>query len=213
VSDIASLEERQRLARELHDSVSQALFGIQLGAQTVRELLSDEASASDLRQNLAEPLDYVLSLAEAGLAEMRALIFELRPEALQAEGLVEALTKQANALRVRHHLHVKVEFGEEPDLTFEGKETLYRIAQEALYNVVKHAHATEVVVQLRGAVEGIELCVADNGDGFDCSATFPGHLGLRSMRERAVRLDGTFGVESDPGRGTRIYARVPVRSG
>ncbi len=209
VSDLASLEERQRLARELHDSVSQALYGIQLGAQTARELLNDDSPAIDQRQNLVEPLDYVLSLAEAGLAEMRALIFELRPEALQTEGLVEALTKQANALRVRHHLQVKAEFGEEPDLTFEGKETLYRIAQEALYNVVKHAHATKVSVQLRGAAEGVELCIEDNGSGFDSSATFPGHLGLRSMRERAARLDGTLDVESEPGGGTRVVARIP----
>ncbi len=211
VGDIASLEERQRLARELHDSVSQALYGIQLGTQTARELLNDASAQSDLRQALVEPLDYVSSLAEAGLAEMRALIFELRPEALQSEGLVEALTKQANALRVRHHLQVQVDLGEEPDLTFEGKETLYRIAQEALYNIVKHAHATQVSLRLSRATDESELCVADNGMGFDANATFPGHLGLRSMRERAARLDGTLEVESTPERGTRITARIPQR--
>ncbi len=210
-SEIASLEERQRLARELHDSVSQALYGIQLGAQTVRELLGDDSSELDLKSALVEPLDYVLSLAEAGLAEMRALIFELRPEALKSEGLVGALTKQASALRVRHHLQVETELGEEPDAPVEMKEALYRIAQEALHNTVKHAHATRVALRLNGNAEWVTLWVEDNGDGFDSSGTFPGHLGLRSMRERAVRLDGTLDIQSAPRQGTQICVKIPRR--
>ena len=91
--ELAALEERQKLARELHDSVSQALYGISLGAHTARKALERDP------QGVVEPLDYVLSLAEAGLAEMRALIFELRPESLEAEGLVAALTKQAAAVQ------------------------------------------------------------------------------------------------------------------
>jgi len=94
-----ALEERQRLARELHDSVSQALFGIGLGARTAREHLDRDPGAA------RAPLDYVLQLAEAGLAEMRALIFELRPESLEKEGLVGALAKQAAARRARHWHH------------------------------------------------------------------------------------------------------------
>src|SRR6266700_2590129 len=97
---LAALEERQRLARELHDSVSQALYGIALGAHTARTLLDRDPA------QVAEPLDYVLSLAEAGLAEMRALIFELRPESLEIERLVAALTKQLAVLRTRYKLTV-----------------------------------------------------------------------------------------------------------
>jgi signal transduction histidine kinase len=208
-SDLASLEERQRLARELHDSVSQALYGIQLGAQTARELLNDDTPDLDLKSALVEPLDYVLSLAEAGLAEMRALIFELRPESLKLEGLVGALTKQANALRVRHHLQVEIELGDEPDVALEVKETLYRIAQEALHNIVKHARATRVALRLNGDAEMVELSINDNGAGFDASGTFPGHLGLRSMRERATRVDGTLDITSAPKQGTRIGVRIP----
>src|SRR6187401_3641794 len=103
-SSAAALEERQRLARELHDSVSQALYGIALGARTARRRVGDDGPA-----NVTEPLDYVLSLAEAGLTEMRALIFELRPESIAEEGLCAAFTKVADALRARHHLAVEVE--------------------------------------------------------------------------------------------------------
>ncbi len=94
--DLAALEERQKLARELHDSVSQALYGIALGAHTARTLLERDPG------QVAKPLDYILALAEAGLAEMRALIFESRPESLETEGLVSALIKQAAALHARH---------------------------------------------------------------------------------------------------------------
>ena len=93
---------------------------------------------------LAEPLDYILSLAEAGLSEMRALIFELRPESLQNEGLVAALTKQSDALRARYKLDVVTHFNPEPDISLEAKEALYRITQEAMHNVAKHARATRI---------------------------------------------------------------------
>jgi signal transduction histidine kinase len=99
---VASLEERQRLARELHDSVSQALYGIALGTRTARMRLGDDP------QNAAEPLDYVGSLAQAGLAEMRALIFELRPESLEEEGLVAAIEKQAASVAARYKLEVEL---------------------------------------------------------------------------------------------------------
>src|SRR5437870_8095689 len=138
--ELVSLQERQRLARELHDSVSQALYAIGLGAHTAREALE-----SDPEQAMAS-IDYVLALAEAGLAEMRALIFELRPESLEMEGLVAALTKQVAVLRTRYKLAVEVDLADEPDLSLERKEALYRIAQEALHNIVKHAHASAVKI-------------------------------------------------------------------
>ncbi|MBA2276487.1 MAG: PAS domain S-box protein [Chloroflexia bacterium] len=202
--DKAALEERQRLARELHDSVSQALFGIGLGARTARTLLDQDPT------KVAAPLDYVLSLAEAGLAEMRALIFELRPESLAQEGLVAALEKQAASLRARHGIAVDAHFGEEPDAPLPVEEAIYRIAQEAMHNIVKHARATSVELHLRGNSDEITLSVADNGAGFDASGSFPGHLGLRSMRERAERLGGSLSLDSVPQRGTRIQVRIPL---
>jgi signal transduction histidine kinase len=204
--ELAALQERQKLARELHDSVSQALYGIGLGARTARSVLDRE----DFRkESLAPPLDYVLSLANSGLAEMRALIFELRPESLQNEGLVAALGKQAAALEARHQLPVELALGEEPELSLEAKETLYRIAQEAAHNVVKHAKAGRIVLRLH-AVEGyVQLEIQDDGIGFDAQGNFPGHLGLQSMRERAERLGGTVTIASALGKGTQICAKVP----
>jgi signal transduction histidine kinase len=200
----AALEERQKLARELHDSVSQALYGIGLGARTARTLLDRDPSA------LAEPLDYVLGLSEAGLAEMRALIFELRPESLEQEGLCAAFEKHAASLRARYGLSVDLS-GEEPDVALATKEAAYRIAQEALHNVTKHARASHVALRLTCDAGHLVLEVQDDGAGFDPSASFPGHLGLQSMRERAERLGGSLDITSTPGQGTRIRATLPLR--
>jgi signal transduction histidine kinase len=210
---LAALEERQRLARELHDSVSQVLYGIGLGARTARALLDRVAHTPELTSSLSEPLDYVLSLAEAGLAEMRALIFELRPDSLEREGLVAALGRQAAAMRARHGLEVHTEFCQEPRLSFEAKEALYRIAQEALNNVAKHAQADRVEFRLWNDGKWITLEVRDNGMGFDPQREYPGHMGLHSMRERTAQCRGALQIESAPGRrGTRLWVQLPVSS-
>jgi signal transduction histidine kinase len=202
--DLASFQERQRLALELHDSVSQTLYGISLGSQTAREALE-----SDPGEAIA-PLEYVIALAEAGLAEMRALIFELRPESLASEGLITALTKQVIVLRTRNKLTVDAQLGEEPALSLERKHTLYRIAREALHNIVKHAHASKVLLRLERQDDELVLEVRDDGRGFDPAEPFPGHLGLRSIQERATRLGGTCSLESAPSQGTRLCVRLPI---
>jgi signal transduction histidine kinase len=201
---VASLEERQRLARELHDSVSQALYGIALGARTAQTLLQRDPSAA------GEPVDYILSLAETGLAEMRALIFELRPESLENEGLVVAIRKQVEAVNARHHLEIEFLPCDEPDLPLPVKEAAYRIAQESLTNVVKHSKATRIRVKLTSSGSGLEVEVADNGKGFDTAADFPGHLGLHSMRERAENAGGNLAISSD-GSGTSVIVKFPAR--
>jgi len=203
--ELAAVEERQKLARELHDSVSQALYGIALGVHTARTLLDRDPGL------VAEPLEYVLSLAKAGLAEMRALIFELRPESLETEGLVSALIKQAAALQARHDVPVETELCDEPDLPLTIKQELYRVAQEALHNTIKHAGASQVHVSLGQTAEAIILEIRDNDKGFDPLGSFPGHLGLLSMQERVKHLAGVLSIESTPGQGTTIHARVPAR--
>ncbi|HLH62595.1 MAG TPA: sensor histidine kinase [Ktedonobacteraceae bacterium] len=202
--ELASLQERQRLARELHDSVSQVLYSIGLGAHTARGALESEP------EQAVASIDYILTLAEAGLAEMRALIFELRPESLELEGLVAALSRQVAVLRTRHKLTVNPDLEREPAIPLEVKQTLYRIAQEALHNSVKHARASTVELRLVTVAKDIILEVHDNGKGFDPTASFPGHLGLRSMHERATKLGGTLTIESQPGQGTCVRARIPV---
>lgn len=204
---LAALEERQRLARELHDSVSQALYGIALGARTARTLVDRPETEID---QLASPLDYVLSLAEAGLAEMRALIFELRPESLDSEGLVAALNKRAEAISARHQIEVNLDLCEEPPVPLRMKESLYRVAQEALNNIVKHARASHVTVSLACLNGTIRMEVKDDGAGFDTSQDYPGHFGLHTMRERIEELGGELLVESRPQNGTRIFASVPL---
>lgn len=203
--ELATLQERQRLARELHDSVSQALYGISLGAHTAREALESQ----DPDQSMAS-LDYVIRLAEAGLAEMRALIFELRPESLATEGLVAALLKQVAVLRARYKLTVEADLGEEGALSFEQKEGLYRITQEALHNIIKHAHASTVRLRLASQQREVILDIEDDGRGFEPTRTFPGHLGISSMRERTEKLGGTLALESHSGQGTCIRVRVPI---
>jgi signal transduction histidine kinase len=209
----AVAEERNRIARELHDSVSQALYGIGLGARTARTMLDRSELDAATTEKLASPLDYVLSLADAGLAEMRALIFELRPDALANEGLVAALERHAAVVRTRHKLAVALDLCDEPDVSLEVKEALYRIAQEALNNAVKHAGAAQVRIRLAREDGALLLEIGDDGAGFDPSLDYPGHLGLASMEERAERHGGSLEIESAPGAGTTIRARLPVPSG
>ena len=202
---LASLEERTRLARELHDSVSQVLYGIGLGARTARMVAKQDPSMLD------EPLDYILSLAEAGLTEMRALIFELRPESLEQEGLITTLNKQALSLSARYSIQVDTQFCSEPQLPLDEKESLYRIAREALHNTVKHAQATVVRLAMVETELGYRLEIEDNGLGFDSNQTFAGHLGLKSMRERTTGLGGTLDITSTVGVGTRIAVTIPIQ--
>jgi len=173
-------------------------------------LLDRESLNEEARDKLSNPLDYVLSLADAGLAEMRSLIFELRPDALAEEGLVAALDRQVKAFRARQKLDLEVEFCPEPDLPLEAKEALYRIAQEALNNVVKHAQATLVQVRLQDNDNTIVLEVQDDGIGFEPKRDYPGHLGLKSMQERISKSKGKLEIECYPGQGTVLRAFVPI---
>ncbi|MDX1600735.1 MAG: GAF domain-containing sensor histidine kinase, partial [Anaerolineales bacterium] len=196
--ELAVLRERQRLARELHDSVTQALYGISLGARTARSRWEQQQS------NLDEPLEYIQSLADAGLAEMRALIFELRPESLEAEGLRAALERMARGVAARHDLELDLDLSEEPDVPLNVKETFYRLAQEALNNIQKHAHGSRFTVRLDREGEKLHMSIADNGVGFDPSAAFPGHLGLHSMRERAEQIGADLEIDSHQNEGTSV---------
>ena len=198
-----ALEERQRLARELHDSVSQSLYAIQVGAQMARERLDQDPA------RIAQPIDYVLRLADTSQAEIRALIFERQPHALETEGLVAALNRQIEAIRAGQGISAPTIASAEPEVPVEVKQALQRIGREALWNAVKHARARRVSVRLEANGESVVLEIADDGVGFDPNGGFPGHLGLRSMRERATGVGGSLEVVSARGRGTRIVARVP----
>ena len=200
----AADEERQHLARELHDSVSQAIYAVVLTSHALRKRLPDDP------QGAAEAVESVIELAEGALAEMRALIFELRPEALAEVGLVGALQRQLDGLELRHGLNTESDFHDEPDIAFTAKQVLLRVVQEALHNVAKHAHAKKVKVSLRQHGEALALTVTDDGVGFDVNASYPGHLGLTSMHERVAALGGELQVTSEPGHGTTVSLSLPL---
>lgn len=201
----AVIAERGRLARDLHDSVSQAIFGITLGAHTALEL------ADKQHGHLKNSLNYVLALADGALTEMRALIFELRPESLEHEGLVRALEQQVNSLCKRHSIQANIHAPNgEPPINIDRKEALYRITIEAMQNIIKHAQANTVTVSLSQYNTTVELDVQDNGRGFDAKQDFPGHFGLTSMRERAAQVDAEISIDSLPGNGTHIRVTMPM---
>jgi signal transduction histidine kinase len=204
-ADTAITDERNRLARELHDSVSQALFSIALGSRTARELV-------ERKQNPAETLDYVVSLAEVALAEMRALVFELRPESMMQFGLLVALRGQLESLCERNHMTARIEVHcAEPEQSPAAfKESIYRIVMEAANNAVKHARASELALTIDSVGGQLIIELRDNGRGFDASGEFPGHLGLISMRERAQRQGGQLTIASAVGQGTAVRLQMPL---
>jgi PAS domain S-box-containing protein len=196
--ELAVLEERQRLARDLHDSVSQALFGVALA--THNALTNWEKKPELARERVRN----ANQLAKTAQAEMRALIFELRPDQLATDGLVKAIELQTNALIERGAFDVDVNLGQEPDVPLAVKEAFYRIAQEAINNAVKHAKPTRLSVSLARENGALNLEVRDDGRGFDPQGLYPGHFGLRSMQERAARVGARINIWSSPARGSRV---------
>jgi two-component system nitrate/nitrite sensor histidine kinase NarX len=208
----AVLEERQRLARELHDAVTQMLFSASLIAETLPALWeSDQDKGRQLLQELRQ-------LSRGALAEMRTLLLELRPMVLVEANLGDLLRQLAEVVTGRTGVPVTVMAEGEGELPSDVHVALYRIAQEALNNVIKHARASYVAVDLRCALppsslqEGwmkggnVGLCIIDDGCGFDPSYVPPGRLGLGIMRERAQAVGATLKIDSQLGHGTRVTA-------
>lgn len=203
---LAVVEERNRLARELHDSVTQALFSISLTIEAARLLLRRDLDATE--RHLAG----LGERTQEALTEMRALIHSLRPAGLEDQGLIPALTRQAERVRREHLLPVEVtvEGRHWLRLDEEQERELFRIAQEALNNVVKHASATRASLRLRATQEAFTLVIEDNGKGFDPAAP-PRRdaFGVLGMRERVLLLHGTIAIDTAPGEGTRVVVTVP----
>jgi signal transduction histidine kinase len=202
--------ERQRIARDLHDSVSQSLFSTTLHVRTAQRALEQEQL--DTVGPVGEELSEIGQLTRGALAEMRALILELRPGALAEEGLVAALSKQAAALSAREGLVIEVD-GPDADLPLgpEVEEQLYRLGQEALANVVKHARASSATVHIAADDDIVTIEVHDDGHGFDPAAVGPEHFGLRSMQGRVADLGGQLEITSAPGHGTVVRVEVPAQ--
>lgn len=207
-AEAAVANERNRLARDLHDAVTQTLFSASLLADVIPDLW--EINQTEARNRLEE----LRQLTRGALAEMRTLLMELRPAALTHASLPELLRQLTEAVIGRARLPVELTMEGECCLTPEVQVALYRIAQEALNNVVKYAKATQVNVALRLTPEAVRLSVLDNGIGFDPAAVPPNHLGLRIMRERAEGIGARLSIYSEPGEGTQVTAvwENPVRA-
>jgi signal transduction histidine kinase len=202
--EMAVLEERERLARELHDSVTQSLYAVSLHAEAAGRALTD-GDAEPVASNLAD----IRETAQEALAEMRLLLFELRPPPLQEQGLAAALQTRLRAVEARAGLATAFEGDDADRLRPETEQELYRVAQEALNNVLKHAHARRATVRLDVCADRAALEVVDDGVGFEPALRDVDGYGLPGMRERAERLGGTLRVESAPGAGTRVRVEVP----
>ncbi len=202
-AELATLVERQRLARELHDAVSQTLWTANLVSNSIS--LDDDPSAT------SDQLERLRTLTRGALAEMRSLLLELRPAALAETQLPELVEQLVDALLSRKSLSATTHFaGDLPEPSPKAKHALYRIAQESLNNVRRHSEATEVSVSLEVDEERLVLTVEDNGVGF-VNESLPGHrLGLAIMGERANAVSADLAIDSEPGVGTCVKVSLPI---
>jgi signal transduction histidine kinase len=190
--------ERTRLARDLHDAVTQTLFSASLIAEVLPEIweldpLEARRSTEELRQ-----------LTRGALAEMRTLLLELRPAALTQAKFPDLLRQLSEAVIGRARLPVQLDVRGEYEMPPEVKVAFYRIAQESLNNVVKYARATQVEIKLIQECCDVHLEIQDNGIGFDQASIKPTSLGMRIMRERAEVIHAHLSVNSSPGQGTKV---------
>lgn len=204
VEQTAILTERSRLARELHDSVTQSLYSMTLLSEGWRRM----AVRGELTQ-VDERLAELGELSSQALKEMRLLVHELLPPALEKEGLLGALYQRIAAVEKRAGIDARLLVDQVIELPPHLEAALYRITQEALNNALKHANATAVTVSLHTTNDQVMLTISDNGKGF-AQANGAGGLGLITMRERAAQLGGTLTLDSTPGQGATIRAQVPL---
>ena len=202
--ELSIVEERNRLARDLHDSVAQKLFGVVLTAEAASTLLTKDATQARAQ------LDRLQELVGEALEELRSLVFELRPPALETEGLATTLRKHVDVLRRVHRREIELRIGGAPALSPRADAEVFRIAQEALQNALRHSQAERIELSLEAHDGSLSLSVADDGDGFDCddASLRSRRLGLTSMEERARELGGRLQIESSAGEGTTVRLEV-----
>lgn len=201
---LAVIGERQRLARELHDSITQSLYSQTLFARAGRNALEDDDAAK-----LHESLQQVEIGAINALKEMRLLLFQLKPAALEHMGYQDAIEQRFDDVERRLGIDAGCNVADQPDISDEVASELYRVTMEALNNSLKHADASEVRVSLQTADDIATLTIIDNGVGFDINTINPG-MGLRYMRERVSHIHGHITIESSPDEGTQIIVQLPI---
>ncbi len=204
----AIIEERERLARELHDSVTQSLYSSTLFAEAGRELIKTGNS-----EEVEHYLTRIGETTQQALKEMRLLVYKLRPPALERQGLVKALRQRLEAVEKRAGIQAHLVAENQIELPAPVEEGLYRIAQEALNNSLKHARATTVTVHIKTHDDQIELQVTDDGIGFELDdADHKGGMGLSNIQERVEGMGGNWTIHSNPGEGTSVRVVVSLVS-
>lgn len=205
---LAVAEERQRLGRELHDSVTQALYAVTLYASASKRSINQGQVAT-----ASEQLEALEGMAQQAMRDMRSLIFDLHPPELEDEGLVEAIRSRINSVEVRAGLitELKVD-GEERRLPLSTEEEMFRIAIEALNNATKHSQARQVSVKVAYKAQQVSMAITDDGKGFDIDLLEKGGMGLRNIRERAAKLGAALTINSVPHEGTTVRIVVPADS-
>lgn len=200
--NLAVAKERNRVARELHDSISQGMHGIVYALRSLRDVLQNNERGLLI-------LDHLEETAAETLKELRSLVNELTPSPLEEHGFVEALRLHCELFARRQQLALELKLDYSSGLQPDQEAALYRIVQEALGNIQKHACATDVWVMLTQEPRQVTLEVRDNGRGFDLHAVTKGH-GLNNMTARAMANGGALQIESQPGAGTTIKATLPL---
>ncbi len=194
----AAAAERHRLARELHDAVTQTLFSANLIADVIPRIW--KRSPEEGLQNL----DELRQLTRGALAEMRTLLLEMRPESLERTDIKSLLTQLADAFIGRVRVPVSVDIQGDCELAHEVKLVFYRVAQEALNNIAKHSGARQVELRLECQPGHLKLRITDDGLGFDPASITPDHLGMAIMRERAASIGASLTIDSQIGTGTSV---------
>jgi signal transduction histidine kinase len=201
---LAILDERQRLARELHDSVTQSLYGISLYAQAATGNID-----ADQIEQARQYVDDIQNTAQESLADMRLLIYELKPPILEKEGLISALQHRLISVEDRVRIKTNIRTNLSGRLPSDMEEGLYQIAREALNNIIKHAHAKNISIHIGQKPDTVSMEISDDGIGFDPeTARRQGCLGLVSMQEHAQSQGWKLNIESSPGNGTRIKVEI-----
>jgi nitrate/nitrite-specific signal transduction histidine kinase len=203
---VAIMDERNRLSRDLHDAVTQSIYSLTLLAEAGQRMIKngDFSQAEENQTRLGE-------IAQQALQEMRLLVYELRPQVLQREGLVGALEHRLAAVERRAGINVRLHVAQEMNLPHEVEEEIFHLAIEALNNALKHAGASEVLLSLDSKEGFLTLKVEDNGRGFDPElANNQGGIGISSMIERAEKLGGSLTILSEPNAGTEVSVKIPL---
>jgi signal transduction histidine kinase len=202
---LAIVEERNRLARELHDSVTQSLYSLTLFAETAKRMM-EVGEMAETRRCLNE----IANSSQQALKEMRLLVHKLRPSTYKDVGLANSIEQRLRAVEGRSGIKFDFQADKNLSLNPEVEGALYAIAVEALNNALKHARADQVLVELTQDSETIYLKISDNGSGFELDqARQSGGLGLSSIQERVAELQGFIQIDTTPGAGTTIHVRIP----